>query len=98
MEQQIQQIVNFAIGTVKGLGDAAKNTINNLEAEVKALVDKGAASTDEQAQKIRENATELVKRVSTIVNDAINNLNEVTAQAQKLVQDAIAKVKPENKQ
>jgi ElaB/YqjD/DUF883 family membrane-anchored ribosome-binding protein len=98
MEQQIQQIVNFAIGTVKGLGDAAKNTINNLEAEVKALVDKGAASTDEQAQKIRENATELVKRVSTIVNDAINNLNEVTAQAQKLVQDAIAKIKPENKQ
>lgn len=98
MEQQIQQIVNFAIGTVKGLGDAAKNTISNLEAEVKALVDKGAASTDEQAQKIRDNATELARRVTTIVNDAVNNLNEVTSQAQKLVQEAIAKVKPENKQ
>ncbi|GAB4440949.1 MAG: hypothetical protein OHK0011_23450 [Turneriella sp.] len=97
MEQQIQQIVNFAIGTVKGLGDAAKNTISNLEVEVKALVDKGAASTDEQAQKIRANATELVNRVTKIVNDAVNNLNEVTGQAQKMVQDAIAKVKPENK-
>jgi ElaB/YqjD/DUF883 family membrane-anchored ribosome-binding protein len=97
MEQQIQQIVNFAIGTVKGLGDAAKSTISNLEVEVKALVDKGAASTDEQAQKIRANATELVNRVTTIVNDAVNNLNEVTGQAQKLVQEAIAKVKPEAK-
>jgi ElaB/YqjD/DUF883 family membrane-anchored ribosome-binding protein len=97
MEQQIQQIVNFAIGTVKGLGDAAKSTISNLEVEVKALVDKGAASTDEQAQKIRANATELVNRVTTIVNEAVNNLNEVTGQAQKLVQEAIAKVKPEAK-
>jgi hypothetical protein len=35
--------------------------------------------------------------VTTIVNDAVNNLNEVTAQAQKLVQDAIAKIKPEAK-
>jgi ElaB/YqjD/DUF883 family membrane-anchored ribosome-binding protein len=97
MEQQVEQIVNFAIGTIKGLGDAAKNTINNLEAEVKALIEKGAASNDEQAQKIRANATELVNRVTTIVNDAVNNLNEVTAQAQKLVQDAIAKIKPEAK-
>ena len=98
MEQQIQQIVNFAIGTVKGFGDAAKSTISNLEVEVKALADKGAASTDEKAQKIRTNATELLNRVTTIVNDAVNNLNEVTGQAQKMVQEAIAKVKPENKQ
>lgn len=97
MEQQIQQIVNFAIGTVKGLGDAAKNTISNLELEVKALVDKGAASTDERAQKIRANATELLNRVTGIVNDAVNNLNEVTSQAQKMIQDAIARVKPEEK-
>ena len=98
MEQQIQQIVNFAIGTVKGLGDAAKNTITNLEAEVKTLVDKGAAASDENAQKIRANATDLVNRVTNIVNSAVNNLNEVTGQAQKMVQEAIAKVKPENKQ
>ena len=97
MEQQIQQIVNFAIGTVKGLGDAAKNTITNLEAEVKTLVDKGAAASDENAQKIRANATDLVNRVTNIVNSAVNNLNEVTGQAQKMVQDAIAKVKPEQK-
>ena len=97
MEQQIQQIVNFAIGTVKGLGDAAKSTITNLEAEVKTLVDKGAAASDENAQKIRTNATELLNRVTGIVNNAVNNLNEVTGQAQKMVQDAIAKVKPENK-
>lgn len=97
MEQQIQQIVNFAIGTVKGLGDAAKSTITNLEAEVKTLVDKGAAASDENAQKLRTNATELLNRVTTIVNSAVNNLNEVTGQAQKMVQDAIAKVKPEDK-
>lgn len=97
MEQQIQQIVNFAIGTVKGLGDAAKSTISNLEAEVKTLVDKGAAASDENAQKLRTNATELLNRVTTIVNGAVNNLNEVTGQAQKMVQDAIAKVKPEEK-
>jgi ElaB/YqjD/DUF883 family membrane-anchored ribosome-binding protein len=97
MEQQIQQIVNFAIGTVKGLGDAAKSTLTTLEAEVKTLVDKGAAASDENAQKIRTNANELVSRVTTIVNDAVNNLNEVTAQAQKLVQETIAKVKPESK-
>ncbi|MFO1524866.1 MAG: hypothetical protein U1F16_02700 [Turneriella sp.] len=97
MEQQIQQIVNFAIGTVKGLGDAAKSTISNLEAEVKTLVDKGAAASDENAQKIRANATELLNRVTGIVNNAVNNLNEVTGQAQKMVQEAIAKVKPENK-
>lgn len=97
MEQQIQQIVNFAIGTVKGLGDAAKSTITNLEAEVKAMVDKGAAASDENAQKLRANATDLANRVSTIVTTAVNNLNEVTGQAQKMVQDAIAKVKPENK-
>ncbi|MBL8035446.1 MAG: hypothetical protein JNJ69_17220 [Leptospiraceae bacterium] len=97
MEQQIQQIVNFAIGTVKGLGDAAKSTISNLEAEVKILVDKGAAASDENAQKIRANATELLNRVTGIVNNAVNNLNEVTGQAQKMVQEAIAKVKPENK-
>mgnify|MGYP000983956435 FL=1 len=97
MEQQIQQIVNFAIGTVKGLGDAAKSTITNLEAEVKTLVDKGAAASDENAQKIRTNATELLNRVTGIVNNAVNNLNEVTGQAQKMVQEAIAKVKPENK-
>jgi len=94
MEQQIQQIVNFAIGTVKGLGDAAKNTITNLESEVKSMIDKGAAASDENAQKIRTNATELVNRVTGIVNSAVNNLNEVTGQAQKMVQDAIAKVKP----
>ncbi len=97
MEEQIQQIVNFAIGTVKGLGDAAKNTISNLEAEVKNLVDKGAAASDERAQKIRTNATDLVNRVTSIVNTAVNNLNDVTGQAQKMVQDAIAKVRPENK-
>jgi len=97
MEQQIQQIVNFAIGTVKGLGDAAKSTLTTLEAEVKTLVDKGAAASDENAQKIRANANELVSRVTTIVNDAVNNLNEVTAQAQKLVQETIAKVKPADK-
>lgn len=97
MEQQIQQIVNFAIGTVKGLGDAAKSTLSNLEAEVKTLVDKGAAASDDSAQKIRTNATELVNRVTNIVNTAVNNLNEVTAQAQKMVQDAISKVKPEAK-
>ncbi|MBS0619718.1 MAG: hypothetical protein JSR44_16145 [Spirochaetes bacterium] len=94
MEQQIQQIVNFAIGTVKGLGDAAKSTITNLESEVKSMIDKGAAASDENAQKIRTNATELVNRVTGIVNNAVNNLNEVTGQAQKMVQDAIAKVKP----
>ncbi|HRP69025.1 MAG TPA: hypothetical protein PLY93_05785 [Turneriella sp.] len=98
MEQQIQQIVNFAIGTVRGLGDAAKNTLTSLEAEVKSLVDKGAAASDENAQKIRANATDLVNRVTNIVNTAVNNLNDVTGQAQKLVQDAIAKVKPESKQ
>lgn len=97
MEEQIQQIVNFAIGTVKGLGDAAKNTISNLEAEVKNLVDKGAAASDERAQKIRTNATDLVNRVTSIVNTAVNNLNDVTGQAQKMVQDAIAKVRPDNK-
>ena len=97
MEQQIQQIVNFAIGTVKGLGDAAKSTLTTLEAEVKTLVDKGAAASDENAQKIRANATELLNRVTGIVNNAVNNLNEVTGQAQKMVQEAIAKVKPENK-
>ncbi|MCX7632452.1 MAG: hypothetical protein N2Z22_03860 [Turneriella sp.] len=98
MEQQIQQIVNFAIGTVKGLGDAAKNTLNNLEAEVKALIDKGAATTDENAQKVRATVTDLVNRVTSIVNNAVNNLNEVTAQAQKLVQDTLGKIRPEEKQ
>ncbi|MBV6492437.1 MAG: hypothetical protein LDLANPLL_00430 [Turneriella sp.] len=97
MEQQIQQIVNFAIGTVRGLGDAAKNTLTNLEAEVKSLVEKGAAASDENAQKIRANATDLVNRVTNIVNTAVNNLNDVTGQAQKLVQETIAKVKPEGK-
>ena len=62
-----------------------------------ALVDKGAAASDENAQKIRANATELLNRVTGIVNNAVNNLNEVTGQAQKMVQEAIAKVKPENK-
>jgi GTP-binding protein len=70
---------------------------NNLEAEVKAMVEKGAAASDENAQKLRANATDLVNRVTNIVNTAVNNLNEVTGQAQKMVQDAIAKVKPENK-
>lgn len=97
MEQQIQQIVNFAIGTVKGLGDAAKSTLNNLEAEVKAMVEKGAASSDETAQKMRANATDLVNRVTNIVNTAVNNLNEVTGQAQKMVQETLSKVKPESK-
>lgn len=98
MEQQIQQIVNFAIGTVKGLGDAAKNTLNNLEAEVKAMVEKGAAASDESAQKMRANATDLVNRVTNIVNTAVNNLNEVTGQAQTMVKEAISKVKPESKE
>jgi ElaB/YqjD/DUF883 family membrane-anchored ribosome-binding protein len=97
MEEQIQQIVNFAIGTVKGFGDAAKSTLTNLEAEVKSMVEKGAAASDENAQKLRANATDLVNRVTTIVNTAVNNLNEVTGQAQKMVQETLAKVKPESK-
>lgn len=97
MEQQIQQIVNFAIGTVKGFGDAAKSTLSNLEAEVKTLVEKGAAASDENAQKLRANANDLVNRVTSIVNTAVNNLNEVTGQAQQMVKDAVSKVKPENK-
>ena len=77
--------------------DAAKSTLNNLEAEVKAMVEKGAAASDENAQKLRANATDLVNRVTNIVNTAVNNLNEVTGQAQKMVQDTISKVKPESK-
>jgi len=94
MEQQIQSIVNFAIGTVRGLGDAAKSTLTNLEAEVKTMVDKGASATDENAQKLRANATDLVNRVTNIVNTAVNNLNDVTKQAQTMVQETISKVKP----
>jgi len=94
MEQQIQQIVNFAIGAVKSLGEGTKATLTNLEGELKKVVEKGAAATDENSQKIRTGIADAVSRVTTIVNNAVTNLNEVSAQTSKVVQETVAKVKP----
>lgn len=91
MEEQLKKIVNFGIGAVKAVGETAQTAVNGLQKQLDEIIAKGEAAKDSGSLNFKTSVDELSGKVTEIVNNAVANLNDLTAQAQKMANDAVAK-------
>ncbi len=84
MEETVNSIVNFGIGTVKTLDEQAQDILSQAEAKINEYIAAGEGATDENSAKVKDFVADALKGYKELEEQVVTFTEDVTAQFKSL--------------